>query len=67
MPGRAAHAHVRPKESFKRIAEELAVMLKRAKEGRSLSTERVTVPVELYEPEAATAAVGAAGSAANGG
>jgi hypothetical protein len=65
FPAKAGHAHVRPKESFKRIADELAVMLKRAREGRSLSTERVTVPVELNEPEAPTSP--AAGSGANGG
>ena len=72
---KATHAHVRPNESFKRIAEELAVMLKRAREGRSFSTERVTVPVELCEPEAANGVNGAngsngaavAGSGANGG
>ena len=68
FPAKAGHAHVRPKESFKRIAEELAVMLKRAREGRPLSMERVTVPVELCEPEAAAANVAAgSGSAANGG
>jgi hypothetical protein len=41
---------VRPKEPFKRIADELAVMLKRVREGESLQRERVIVAVELHTP-----------------
>jgi DNA-binding LacI/PurR family transcriptional regulator len=45
------YAHVRPKEPFKRIAEELAMMLKDVREGRPLSRERVTISVELHSPD----------------
>ena len=46
------YAHVRPRESFKQIARELAVMLRRVAEGRALAQERVVVPVELHVPNA---------------
>lgn len=43
--------YVCPRESFKQIAQELATMLKRVAEGRSLASERVVVPVELHVPD----------------
>jgi hypothetical protein len=46
------YAHVRPRESFKQIARELAVTLRRVADGRSLAQERVVVPVELHVPNA---------------
>jgi DNA-binding LacI/PurR family transcriptional regulator len=45
------YAHVRPRESFKQIAQELAIMLKRVAEGQLLAPERVVVPVELHVPD----------------
>jgi DNA-binding LacI/PurR family transcriptional regulator len=50
-PSFAKYAHVRPRESFKQIAQELAIMLKRVAEGRSLAPERVVIPVELHAPD----------------
>ena len=44
---RTPYAYVRPKEPFKRIADELAVMLKRVREGQAVQRERVIIPVEL--------------------
>ena len=51
----ANYAHVRPRESFKQIAQELAIMLKRVGDGRLLAQERVVVPVELHAPNEQTA------------
>jgi DNA-binding LacI/PurR family transcriptional regulator len=50
---RTPYAYVRPKEPFRRIADELAVMLKRVREGQALQRERVIIPVELCFPNGA--------------
>ncbi len=51
-PSFANYAHVRPRESFKQIAQELAIMLKRVAEGRSVAPQRVVVPVALHVADA---------------
>jgi DNA-binding LacI/PurR family transcriptional regulator len=50
LPNKTPYAYVRPKEPFRRIAEHLAIMLQRAREGHSIPQERVIVPVELHRP-----------------
>jgi DNA-binding LacI/PurR family transcriptional regulator len=46
----APHAHVRPEQSFKHIAEQAASMLERLREGESLIQDRVIIPVALQKP-----------------